>query len=200
MYEDIQIPVQGQNVSAQQFGVHVRDSILDLDRRMDVQEVSQQRILGRVSRTTAKTGLTTTPVGVLRIDNIPVLVGYMYRISSGSIAWDADGTLTYPGAIYQSQLHVEFNASPGVPATTSSVPINRTRGYITDPTVGPIVNISDFYVPAADGYISILLSAMRFAGGATPTGMQVYADANNPLTLTVEFSGNDPGTGSGVVL
>lgn len=201
-YEDIQVPISGQPASSSLFGYKVRDAILDLDRRLSIAEISQQKILGRAVRTTSKTNIGNTLVGILRLDNIPVLQGYMYRISSGSIAWDSlGGTTTGIGPIFQSQLQVEFSATyPCPPATTSSTPFNRTRGYISNFDVGPITTISDFYIPPNDGYISLLLSGYRFNTTGDTSLIQVYADANNPLMLTVEFSGEDPGTGSGVIL
>lgn len=205
-YEDIQIAIPGQDVSASMFGIKVRDAILDLDRRSFALEQQQQRILARGSRSTSRAGITNTEGGIIRIDDIPVLFGYMYRISSGSVAWDltagalpttmGGGPPSVALVHAQTNLRVAHSASPGTPATTSSTPINRTRTPIIDSEVGPIVNISEFYIPPSDGYISVLLSGLRWGSVGT---LQVYADSTNPLNLTVEFGGVDPGN-TGIAL
>jgi hypothetical protein len=201
-YDDIGIAVHGQRASASLFGNRVRDAIIDIDRRLSIQEVSQQKVLGRGSRITSKNSSGTTEVPMLRIDDIPVIADYMYRISTGSIGIDIGGsnpvtTTSGQWPIGDYVLRAQFNASPGTAATTSSASLNRSRQYVLDVSQGPIFNVQSFYYATADGYISILLSGQK--QGAYASNLTFYADINNPMHLTCEFAGEDPGD-TGVAL
>jgi hypothetical protein len=193
MYQDIQIPVPGQNVSASQFGHQVRDSILDLDSRTRVVEVSQQKVVKRGRRITQKTGFNTNglELPILRLDDVPVISGYMYRISTGAVGVDIDPAATATGEIFTFILRAAFNATAPTPAATITSPsLGRGRNDIINDVEGPIISATAFYYATADGYISVLLSGQRNAG---TRALRVYADVNNPMDLTVEFAGEDPG-------
>lgn len=193
---NIVAPVDGQEASASLFGIPVRTAILDLDARVSQAEVEQQRVLARGRRTSDKTGIGTTELGVLRIDNIPVLSGYMYRISTSSINMDIDPNATPAGEIQTAVLRVAFSATTGTSATTASDEIGRIRLDIANQSQGPIANAQGFYFAASTGYISVLLSSVRQAGSNT---LKIAASATVPLDLTVEYAGVDPGD-TGVIL
>lgn len=197
-YEDIQIPISGQPVSSSLFGVKVREAILDLDARTNIQEISQQKVLARGRRTTAKTGITNTEVGLLRLDNVPVLAGYMYRISSGPVNMDINPNSTGVAAdSFSLQYRVQFSSTyPGTPAVNTSSFLGRIRVTVIDEAQGPVLPGQVFYYADTDGWCSFWLGGVRSGGSKT---YQVFADASNPLDLTVEFAGEDPGD-TGVIL
>jgi hypothetical protein len=187
----IAVPVDGQRAFAGTFGIPVRDAILDLDTRVSQAEVEQQRVLARGQRITSKTNITTTEVGILRVDDIPVVAGYMYRISSGGI--NADITSAGPAAAdetFSFFCRAAFSATTGTAATTSSPSIGKIRFPVNSISQGPIIPLTVFYYASTDGYISVLISGIRQSGTQT---FQAFADASNPIDLTVEYAGVDPG-------
>lgn len=197
-YDDIQVPISGQPASSSLFGHKVREAIIDLDARMGIQEVSQQKVLARGRRTTPKTGITNTELGLLRLDDVPVLAGYMYRISSGPVNIDINPNVAAVKAdSFALQYRVQFSATfPGTPAVNASSFLGRMRISVTDEGQGPVLPGQVFYYADTDGWCSFWLGGVRAGGSAT---WQVYADASNPLDLTVEFAGEDPGD-TGVIL
>jgi hypothetical protein len=139
-----------------------------------------------------------TEVGVIRLDDVPVLAGYMYRISSGPVNLDINPNVAAVKAdSFALQYRVQYSATfPGTPAVNTSAFLGRIRISVTDEAQGPVLPGQVFYYATADGYASFWLGAARVSGAAT---WQVYADAGNPLDLTVEFAGGDPGD-TGVIM
>ena len=189
-------PTGGQNVSASQFGQKVKAAIDDLDLRVSSVEGNQQRVLKRGRRITDRTGIATTEVGILRVDNCPVLAGTMYRISTSSINLDIDPNTTPAGEVQTAILRVAYSATTGTLATTTSPEIGRIRMNLADASQGPVLPAQGFYFAAADGYISVILTSFRQAGSAT---LKIAASSTVPLDLTIEYAGDDPGD-TGVVL
>jgi hypothetical protein len=186
----IAIPVDGQKARADTYGVPVRDAILDLDLRVSQAEVEQQRVLARGRRTTQKTGITNTETGFLRLDDIPVLAGYMYRLSTSGINTDPTSGTPSADETFSLRSRVEFNAAPGVDATTASQMLGQSRQAVNSATQGPVFGLQTFYYASADGYISVLFSGVRQSGVCT---YAVFADGSNPIDCTVEYAGVDPG-------
>lgn len=191
-YTNIILPVDGQPADADTFGIPVREAIFDLDSRLGQAETEQQRVLARGRRDTAKGGITTTETGIIRLDDIPVTAGYMYRVSSSGI--NADITSAGPAAsdeTFAFVCRVNYSATVGGPvATTASGSLGRIRFPVNSITQGPIIPLTTFYYASADGWISVLISGLRQSGSQT---YQVFADGSNPIDLTVEYAGVDPG-------
>jgi hypothetical protein len=190
-YDAIGVPVSGQPVSSSLFGVAVRNAILDIDARLLKAEVDQQRVLARGRRTTASSSITTAEIGVMRLDNIPVVAGYMYRISTSAINFDITGS-TAGGEVIAAIIRAEFSATlPAAGATNTSAMLGQTRtNTITDTTNGPILPVSVFYYASTTGYISVRLSASRPSGA---NACQLFANASNPIDMVIEYAGVDPG-------
>ncbi len=186
-YTDIVLAVDGQPARADTFGVPVRASILALDARVSQAETEQQRVIARGRRITAKTGITTTEVGIIRLDNIPVVSGYMYRIGSSGI--NADITSAGPAASDETFTFV-CRAELGATATTASASLGRIRFTVNSISQGPIIPMTTFYYAGATGTLSVLITGFRQSGTQT---YQAFADASNPIDLTVEYAGVDPG-------
>jgi hypothetical protein len=190
-YTDIQIPVGGQPASSSLFGVKVRDYIIDLNSRVTPLETSNQRIVKRGRRTTPTGAITTVETGVLRVDNIPVVAGGIYRISTSNINMDT----TVANDIGTVRCRVATGPL-NTAATTASAQIGQMRDTLDDATNSNVTPLQCFYVATADTYLSVLLSAVRVTGTGN---LVIFCSSVDILDLTIEFAGADPGN-TGVVL
>jgi hypothetical protein len=188
----ITTPVKGQPIPSAGFGAAVKAAITDLDTRAAALETNAQSIIARARRITAKTGITTTETPVLRLDNIPVRAGRIYQINTSGV--NIDGSVA--NDIGSLIMRIAYSATVGTLATIASAQFGQVRSVADDPTNSNLVPLNAFYIATADGYISILLSAIRVAGSGT---IQIYAAGNEILDFVVQFGGTDPGD-TGVVL
>jgi hypothetical protein len=188
----ITTPVKNQPIPSAGFGQAVKNAINDLDTRAGALETNAQSIIARGRRVTAKTGITTTETPVLRLDNIPVKAGRIYQINTSGV--NIDGSVA--NDIGSLIMRIAYSATVGTLATIASAQVGQVRSVADDPTNSNLVPLNAFYIATADGYISILLSAIRVAGSGT---IQIYAAGNEILDFVVQFGGTDPGD-TGVVL
>lgn len=188
----IATPVQGQPISSGAFGIPVKNAIDDMDLRVAALETGQQAFIARARRITASGNVTTTETGVLRVDNVLVKAGSIIQVQTGPLNLDTDVAET----VATARLRVAYSATTGTTATTSSGLIGTYRANQENASQSNVGTFNGFYIVAADGYISVLLSILRQAG----TGNIVaFADASNPIDLVVQFGGADPGD-TGVVI
>lgn len=152
-----------------------------------LQELSNSTgtVIARASRTSAKSGITTES-GYLRIDDIPVLDNYAYRISTSNLTLDS----TVDNEIGIARLRIAQNASPGTPATTSSTQIGAMRTFQSANANTDLVPLVTYYFPSADGYLSVILTGTRVTALGT---FQFFASSTEPCHLVVERIGLDPG-------
>jgi hypothetical protein len=188
----ITTPVKNQPIPSAGFGLAVKNAINDLDTRAGALETNAQSIIARARRITAKSGITTTETPVLRLDNIQVKAGRIYQINTSGV--NIDGSVA--NDIGSLIMRIAYSATIGTSATIASSQYGQVRSVADDPTNSNLVPLNAFYIATADGYISILLSAIRVAGSGT---IQIYAAANEILDFVVQFGGTDPGD-TGVVL
>jgi hypothetical protein len=184
-------PVSGQPISVSQFGVPVRNAINDLDDRVSPLEVQSQRIVARGRRNTSTGNVTTTETGVLRIDNIPVIAGGSYRISTSNM--NLDGSVD--NDVGTARIRVATGAF-GTTATIASTLIGYLRNTIDSAANSNVLNLQAFYFPSSDTYLSVLLSIIRQGGSGN---IIIFGSASDLLDLTVEYSGADPGD-TGVII
>lgn len=144
--------------------------------------------IARGRRTTATGNITTTETGVLRLDGIPVFSGRLYRISTSNINMDT----SVPNDIGVCRIRVSTSGA----ATTSSTQIANIRQTIDDASKSNIVPLNTFYVPSADGTLSVLLSAVRDSGTGN---LVVFCSGTDILDMVVTDEGEDPGD-TGVVI
>lgn len=188
----ITTPVPNQPIPSSGFGIAVRNAILDLDSRVATLEAASQSLLARGRRITSTAGVTTTETGFLRIDNIPVLAGKVYQFLTTNMNVDT----TVSNDIADVRLRLLYSASPGSPATTSSTQICHMRNTVDDATQSNVLPLNGFYVPSADGYISVLLSVVRVSGSGS---IVVFCSGSEILDFTIQDIGTDPGD-TGVVI
>lgn len=179
-------PVFGQPIPPVGFGVAVKNAIDDLHLRSATLETTAQAIIARGRRTTNTGNITTTEVGVLRIDDIPVQAGKIYRISTSGINMDA----SVAADVALARFRVAYAVGTGTDATIASTLLSQVRQAVDNITFSNIVPGQAFYIASANGYISVLLSCIRAAG----TGNIVMSSTGTEYTeMTVEFGGADPG-------
>jgi hypothetical protein len=91
-YDAIQIPVGAQPISSGQFGVRVRDAILDLDRR--VSSLDPNTGTGKAYSASNLILTTTTETAALTITGMTFIAGLAYQASiRNGMSTAADGTL-----------------------------------------------------------------------------------------------------------
>lgn len=140
----------------------------------------------RGKRTTSSS-TTTTEVGVLRVDGIPLTAGHVYRVSSGTLLLD---TSTNNDAV---DARIRYD-NTGASATTSSttMPGALFRVRLADNAVAESGIIVCTYTPASNETLSILLTVGRFSGAGNEN---IFGDG----TATIEIFCEDYGTDSGNV-
>lgn len=185
-------PVYGQPVPPVGFGQAVKNAIEDLDVRASALETGAQALVARGRRTTSSGAITTTETGILRLDNIPVQAGKIYRISTSGINMDA----SVADDVATTRFRIAFGVAPGNLSSTSAQQFGQLRLAQDNAAQSNITPGQCFYVATADGYISVLMSTVRIAGSGS---IVVFCSATEILDLTVEYSGDDPGD-TGVVI
>lgn len=189
----IATPVPTQPVPAALFGQAVKDAINDLHSRVATLEVGSQSVIRRGRRITP-TGTLTAQVGVLRLDDVPVKAGKLYRITTSNLNFIS----SVANDVGLATIRFLYGASTGGVAIGTSTLLGNMRNVVdvTGSTNSNTVPINVLYVASADGYISVLLSAARAAGSGT---MTMYGSAGEPIDMTVSYEGTDPGD-TGIIL
>jgi hypothetical protein len=144
----------------------------------------------RGRRTTSTATFTGTTTGVLRIDNVPLKAGRLYRV-------EVD-TLTVRGSIALDGILSMVRFSTTGAATTTSTILAGAQNYCRVPAAasGFTVRIGTRVEPAADATYSFLLTAIRSAGAGN---VDIYCDTDAVLELSVEDIGLAVGN-TGVVI
>lgn len=145
----------------------------------------QPGVIARARRITAKTPITTE-AGYLRLDDIPVINGRTYRISTSPLTLDS----TVVAEVGVARIRAVQAVSTGTQATTSSTQLGQIREYQDDSTNADLNVIIIYYYAVADGFLSVLLSAARITALGT---FQFFASSTEPCDLVVELVGADPG-------
>jgi hypothetical protein len=191
----IATPVTNTPVPSALFGQAVKDAINDLHTRVATLEVGTQSIIKRGRRITSTGSLTGTGVGVLRIDDVPVKAGRLYRITTSNLNFIS----SVANDIGLAAVRFVYAATTGTVGTTGNTTLlgnMRNVVDVTGSTNSNTVPMNVLYVPTADGYISVLLTATRAAGTGV---MTMYGSAGEPIDMTISYEGIDPGD-SGVSL
>ncbi len=150
----------------------------------------------RGRRTTAKTGITTTETGVLRVDDIPVKNGHLYAI----LVTNANLDVGTAGDVVDARTRLAYSVTTGTPATVAGVgtstSIASIRVYQGSEPNSTKIPLLCFYPATADGYLSVLLTLIRVAGTGSA---QWFCSGVDICDLLILDMGLDPGD-TGVVL
>jgi hypothetical protein len=126
---------------------------------------------------------TTTEVGVLRLDDCPVLAGRFYRINAGTLLL----TATVANDVTRASLRITTDGST---PTTASTLIALAQDRVDNTSFPPTQALSVIFAPGSDQTLSVLLTAARVAG----TGSSGIGGAStNPIELYIEDLGTSPG-------
>lgn len=147
-----------------------------------------QGVIARGRRTTSTGNVTTTETGVLRVDNIPVYAGRIYKINTSNANMDTSVDNDV------GRLAVRYSTSGA--ATTSSTLGNQWRNTIDNNSQSNAEDLTMFYAPAADATLSVLLTLLRQAGTGN---IIIFGSSSDVLDLVIEDLGLDPGD-TGVVI
>lgn len=142
-------------------------------------------IIARGRRTTSSTASTGTEVGVIRLDDIPVTGGLLYRVASNGLHFDTTV------AADVSVARVRYTTDGSTPSTASTILPGALAYALQGNASWPETALIDtFYAPAADETLSLLLTVNRVAGSGS---CLIFADTDHTIDLWVESLGTDPG-------
>ncbi len=145
-----------------------------------------RKLLARARRTTNSTATTsTTEVGVLRLDDIPLRQGRNYEIR-----WVANFDVNTAADALRGLLRYTTDGS--TPSTSSTIlPGSGGESVSANIGVAEHMDVTTDYTPAADEIFSCLLT-VRHAVGTSSSVMQ--ADSNTFHTqIYITDNGDDPG-------
>jgi hypothetical protein len=160
--------------------------------RPTAEKFNRRGIKARGRRTTSTGTTTTTVLGVLRLDDIPILTGYCYRVKATGLF----GVSSVTNDRIRCDLRYTTNAA--TPSISSPIlPGGQCYQWVqifggsTGETAGPCETV---YEPAADETLSVLLTVVRSAGTGN---VSLFADADHCIQLFIEAIGiavTDTGT------
>ena len=147
---------------------------------------SHMGVIARGLRTTTSTA-TTTEVGVLRIDNIPVFDGRLYRVSLATSAlWNS----TVAADLMEGRFYYGFGATSTLAVIGTNVfgilsiaARSASGAQFSD-------SVSAFLPSPGTGVLSVLLTVLRTAGAGS---VSITSSATYPIHMLVEDVGPDPG-------
>lgn len=141
------------------------------------------RVLARARRESNSTGTTTTEIGVLRLDGIPIKAGWEYEVSVAPVGINS--------TVANDLLIVNLRASTAGAATTASTVIRgMAEAAYSAGGSQRAQGFSVLYDSTVDGTLSVLLSVVRFSGTGT---VSLGASAAAPMLMWVRSGGEDPG-------
>lgn len=111
-------------------------------------------IIARANRTTSSS-TTTSEIGVLRLDSIPIVSGVVYKIISAPMY-----ILSTTGDI----VNIRFRGNTAGAATTGSTQIGQGFQTITNSIQPTSAILNIIYPSATTGSLSVLLSVARSSG------------------------------------
>lgn len=139
-------------------------------------------VIARGRRETNSTA-NSAEQGVLRVDNIPVVNGRLYYVTTNPIQIDS----TVTNDICRANLRID---ETGAAATTSSTTIALTQLRQTDGTQSEQTMVGVLRAASADGLWSVLLTTSRPAGTGN---VSLVGSATVPIDLIIFDCGEDPG-------
>lgn len=135
-------------------------------------------------RRTTPSSTTTTTVGVLRLDGIPVVGGKAYHVFATGVHFDSTVT--------SDALQADIRFSTAGTATTASAILTGAVafGRIVVANSGQTHNISCHYEPGGSATLSVLLCVSRLLGTGNS---RIFASADAATELKVFRAGNAVG-------
>lgn len=150
--------------------------------------VLPQGALARGRRITSSGNITTTETGLLRVDNVPVYAGRLYRVLTSNLNIDSSGD--------NDVAAVRIRASTSGAATITSTIIGYRRDTIDNNSQSNVLPINCFWSPSADGTASFILTLIRQAGAGN---LILFGSSTDICDMVISDEGLDPGD-TGVVI
>lgn len=139
-------------------------------------------VVARGRRTTNSTG-TTSQVGVLRLDDVPVFGGFAYYVFTSALflvsTTSGDGVGAY----------LRYTTDGSTPTTSSTI-MHQTTAVSDSTSIGATVPLNVLYIPSTNQTLSVLLTVIRHSGTGTVT---MVGGGSNPIDLVIARLGTDPG-------
>jgi hypothetical protein len=131
---------------------------------------------------TTSTATTTSEIGVLRIDDVPIYEGRCYEISTSPLSGYADTTSEF------FEFRIKYTTDGSTPTTSSStipggISVDSQSNTYSSTSYGPIFAT---YRPPADQTLSLLLTIRRITGGGN---VQSIADATYVTEMRIKDVG-----------
>lgn len=144
-----------------------------------------KKILARGRRTTASS-TTTTIVGVLRLDDVPILANRSYRIRVSGIFSNS----TVPGD--RTVTEVRYTTDGSTPTTSSPVlPGAQAYQIVANANSDTVAAIDIEYEPGGSNQtLSLLVCVARSIGTGS---VSLYADSSHVLEIALYHSGDAVG-------
>lgn len=140
------------------------------------------QLLKRHRRTSASPSSAGSVVGVIRLDNIPVVPGYAYRIVCPSLSLTS-------AAGDNAQITMRVNT--GGVATTGSTAIATDDRVIPSSSVFDAIDLEGEYIASgSDALLSVILCIQRISGSGS---LSMNGSATKPIDMKAYFDGKDPG-------
>lgn len=159
----------------------ITDSANDHEDRLDSLETAA--VLKAVGIRNSNSSTTTTEIGVLRIDDIPILSGHRYKIETNSI------TLHSSVANDVVRATIRYTTDASTPTTSSTQLCDAQLSAVN--TTFPATSIaSGSYVPGSNQTLSVLLTVSRQTGTGNA---QLLGSATFPIELYINDLGPDSG-------
>jgi hypothetical protein len=155
----------------------------DVEATLQAQLASPPRgIIARGNRATASSSATTTEIGVLRLDSIPVVSGRAYRI------WTSPMQLysNVAGDVVAARIRVSTSGAATTASTVLGIALTSSAQTSTGTIQPESRAMSEVYVASSTTTLSVLLSLARNTG--TGNGQILVGE-----DLVVEDIGVDPG-------
>lgn len=147
--------------------------------------LATRRVFARADRSSSSAPTTTTELGVLRLDDVPLLAGRGYWIRTSNLLLISTVTTDSVAA------RLRFTTAGSTPNTASPI-LSALLADVT-PSAGQLrTSMQRYYVPTGAETLSVLLTIQRAAG----TGSVSIGFAQGlPIDILVEDAGDDPGDG-----
>jgi len=139
-------------------------------------------IIGR-GRRLSNSSTTTTEIGVLEVDDIPIKAGRIYKVETSSLLL----TTSVANDIVVARLRMTTDGS--TPSTSSTL-LTQSAERVEVTANGGYTHVVGTYAPTVDETLSILLSVGRGAGTGN-VGIN-FASAV-PIEVWITDAGVDPG-------
>lgn len=163
------------------WGDDITDSVNDHQTRLETLETAP--VLKAIGIRTSNSSTTTTEIGVLRIDDIPILSGHRYKIETNSI------TLHSSVANDVVRATIRYTTDGSTPTTSSTALCDAQLSAVN--TTFPATNLaSGSYVPGSNQTLSALLTVSRQSGTGNA---QLLGSATFPIELYINDFGPDSG-------